>query len=131
MTPESIRPGIPSVNESIAAVERLQLLESLHAAALKEIERLQSELSQRLPTRHERDQIKALQAEVERLKADIARRDSDLARLDMDKVLEPTIELLESVRSNSAISDEVWIALAEPVKQELARIKAIVEKGTE
>ncbi|MEI8281883.1 MAG: hypothetical protein WCG75_05725 [Armatimonadota bacterium] len=61
------------------------------------------------------DEIERLQAEVERLNAAFV----------------PTIELLESVRSNSAISDEVWIALAEPVKQELARIKAIVEKGTE
>jgi hypothetical protein len=42
MTPESLRPAIPSVNESIAAIERLQLLEPLHDAALKEIERLQA-----------------------------------------------------------------------------------------
>ena len=82
---------------------------------LDEIQRLQSELEQRLPTRYERDQLKALTAEVERLKA----------------AFEPTIELLESVRSNSAISAEVWIALAEPVKHELARLRAIVEKGTE
>jgi hypothetical protein len=90
MTPESIRPGIPSVNESIAAIERLQLLEPLHDAALKEIERLHAADSLRMK------EYNILVAENRKLSAENVRLQSQLALLrernadlEMDRAVNP------------------------------------------
>jgi tRNA U34 5-carboxymethylaminomethyl modifying enzyme MnmG/GidA len=81
---------------------------------LDEIERLQDELSQSIPSRYERDQVKALTAEVARLKAAFG----------------PTIEMLKRVDGKGPF-EFLHPEISASVKQELARLRAILEKGTE
>jgi len=67
--------------------------------------------------------VRRLQSEVERLKADLARRD------DMGKVLGPTIKILPRCRVNVALGGNDAEYCYEPIRKELDRLKAIVEKG--
>mgnify|MGYP001157804283 CR=1 FL=1 len=128
MKPEQL-PGGPPVavawlQEALEKIERLQAEVERLRAALAEYERTK-------PLRKRGckglvDQLCALDAENESLKADLDRRDSDLARLDMDKVLAPTIELLERVQVCTVGRTTECHPEA---RHEITRLKAIVEAG--
>ena len=109
--------------------------------ALAEIERLQSELSQRLPTRYEADQIKVMLPaerdealnEIERLSAGNKFLQAEVERL--KAAFGPTIEVMESAKRRlETVEQWDFDGYGEPynsVVKELARLRAIVEKGTE
>jgi len=89
-----------------------------------ENKRLKSELAQRLPTRHERDQLKALQAEVERLNSMLERARDVLGRVFVACGCSPvdaTADWYEEMLLS--LSDETVEPLLKEI--ELARLRAI------
>jgi uncharacterized small protein (DUF1192 family) len=80
--------------------------------------RIEERVARLLEAQQDKHKIKALQAEVERLKAAFG----------------PTIELLESLErffSGRVFLKAAPIVGATAINSELARLKAIVKKGTE